>query len=372
MNKWAFKAHRWMAITAALPLLVICATGSALVFKHEIDAWLMRDIVRVTPSAAGRQPMEALLGILNRELPRHEVTGWVWFADDPGRADVVYVVEHGTSEWRYTLLNPYNGDLLSRVVSTQSRLTDWLLSLHHTLLVGEIGMLASGAFAISLCLLGMTGIWLHRRFWRRPPKLRWSSGGAVAYSDLHKLVGLVASPVLLVLGVTGAWWNIEHGLEELAEHWGGAAPPAMEGRLYAERISLDAVIARSEAEVPGFEATYLRLPWEAGIPIAVFGRVPTGNPLSSDYGSTVLLDPETGGLRQVLDIRQARLLPRIEDTFRELHFGTFGGLTTRILWAAFGAAPLALALTGLWLWWHRCGKRLAKGSNPAVRARAWR
>ncbi|MXW50903.1 MAG: PepSY domain-containing protein [Gammaproteobacteria bacterium] len=361
MNKRLFKLHRWAAIAAAVPLLVICATGSALVFKHEIDAWLMHDTVRVTPSAAGRQPMETLLAVLNQALPQHEVTGWAWFADDPQRADVVYVIEHGTKEWQYTLLNPYNGDLLSQIVSTESYLTDWLLSLHYTLLVGEVGMLISGLFAILLCLLGITGIWLHRRFWKGPFKLRWSSGGVVAYSDLHKLVGIVGAPVLLILGVTGAWWNIEHGLEEIAEHWGGEAHPAMESRLYAKHISLDDVIAQSEAEMPGFEATYLRLPWEAGIPIAVFGRVPTGNPLSSDYSSTVLFDSDTGDLSQVLDIRQTGLVPRIEDTFRALHFGTFGGLTTRILWAVLGSAPLALVITGLWLWWHRRSKRLAKG-----------
>ena len=293
--------------------------------------------------------METLLAVLNQALPQHEVTGWAWFADDPQRADVVYVIEHGTKEWQYTLLNPYNGDLLSQIVSTESYLTDWLLSLHYTLLVGEVGMLISGLFAILLCLLGITGIWLHRRFWKGPFKLRWSSGGVVAYSDLHKVVGIVAAPVLLILGVTGAWWNIEHGLEE------------MESRLYAKHISLDDVIAQSEAAMPGFEATYLRLPWEAGIPIAVFGRVPTGNPLSSDYSSTVLFDSDTGDLSQVLDIRQTGLVPRIEDTFRALHFGTFGGLTTRTLWAVLGSAPLALVITGLWLWWHRRSKRLAKG-----------
>ena len=39
--------------------------------------------------------------------------------------------------------------------------------------------------------------------------------------------------------------------------------------------------------------------------------------------------------------------------FAYLHFGRFGGGTTKALWAAFGLAPVALFVTGTLMWWNR-------------------
>jgi hypothetical protein len=36
-----------------------------------------------------------------------------------------------------------------------------------------------------------------------------------------------------------------------------------------------------------------------------------------------------------------------------LHFGTFGGNVTRILWIIVGLAPAVLYVTGLLMWWNR-------------------
>jgi uncharacterized iron-regulated membrane protein len=36
-----------------------------------------------------------------------------------------------------------------------------------------------------------------------------------------------------------------------------------------------------------------------------------------------------------------------------LHFGRFGGQPTKFIWALFGVAPVALVITGIWMWWNR-------------------
>ena len=36
-----------------------------------------------------------------------------------------------------------------------------------------------------------------------------------------------------------------------------------------------------------------------------------------------------------------------------LHFGRFGGQPTKFIWAFFGLAPIALVITGTWMWWNR-------------------
>ncbi|MEH2286520.1 PepSY-associated TM helix domain-containing protein [Nostoc sp.] len=36
-----------------------------------------------------------------------------------------------------------------------------------------------------------------------------------------------------------------------------------------------------------------------------------------------------------------------------MHFGTFGGLPTRILYVFVGLSPLILFITGFVMWWYR-------------------
>lgn len=355
MNKSLFKIHSWAALLAFIPLLVICVTGSLLVFKHEIDSLLMPDSVRVAPQAA-RLPLDTLAANINRAHPDYEIVGWVLY-QEPARADQPYVMEKGTSEWSFLHLNPYTGALLSAPVPHDHYLTDWLLELHYTFLLEDAGLVITSVFALALLLLGFTGIYLHRKFWRNFFTLRWNSRLVVYFSDLHKMVGIVSSPILIILAFTGAWWNIAGYLHELEEHANGYQHHRMQARLYSDSLSLDTMRAEAEASLPGFTATYLSFPWEPGANFTVWGEVPTGNFLTSQYSSTVSFSAETGEKLGSYDIRQAGAGAVIVDSYRRLHFGDFAGLVSKIIWALLGASPLILALTGITLWWKRRKQR---------------
>lgn len=354
-NKLLFKIHSWAALAACIPLLVICVTGSILVFKHELDSVLMHDKVRVEPEGA-RQSLDRLLSEANRLYPQHEVVGWALF-DDPGRADLIYLMAHGSSEWSYILMDPYRAELLAPVVPTSHYLTDWLLELHYTLLLHDTGLLLSGLVAVVLCLLGITGVWMHRHFWRNLFTLRRKARLVLYFSDLHKLVGVYASPVLLVLGFTGGYWNFSHYLHELEEHAEGQEHYKMQERLYNDSLSLQAMREHSERRLDGFTATYISLPWEPGKPIQFFGDVGSANPLLSQYASSVAFDAHTGAHVSEYDIRSAGLGAKTLDSFRRLHFGDFAGLASRILWCVLGLSPLLLAVTGITLWVKRRPQR---------------
>ncbi|MEH2296040.1 PepSY-associated TM helix domain-containing protein [Nostoc sp.] len=50
---------------------------------------------------------------------------------------------------------------------------------------------------------------------------------------------------------------------------------------------------------------------------------------------------------------------RVLKSFVPLHYGTFGGLPTRIFYVFVGLAPLILFITRLVMWWYRYkGKKL--------------
>ena len=138
-------------------------------------------------------------------------------------------------------------------------LTDWLLELHYTLLLEHAGLLLSAQVSVLLILLGLSVIVLHRHFWRTLFTLRFGRGLRLLLSDGHKMLGIPGVPVFLILGFTGAWWNIEHFIDE---EFGGHDDSqfVLTKRYYNAELDYDAMLAAAQEALPGFVATYVRLP----------------------------------------------------------------------------------------------------------------
>ncbi|MFN6526321.1 PepSY-associated TM helix domain-containing protein [Nostoc sp. ChiSLP03a] len=52
---------------------------------------------------------------------------------------------------------------------------------------------------------------------------------------------------------------------------------------------------------------------------------------------------------------------RVLNSFTPLHYGTFGGLPTRILYIFVGLAPLILFITSFVMWKHRYKTKFTTG-----------
>lgn len=357
MRKRLWQLHSWLGLFAGLGLIVIGLTGSLLVFHEEIQAALTPELVRVEPVPSGRRPADALLADANRQLPGHEVAGWGFHHDDPHAADVLYIRKHGSPEWLVATLNPYTGDVLASPRAGASTFTGWLLDLHYAFLADHAGMFVVGLFGVVLLLLGLGGVYLYRDFWRSVFTLRWNRGRRILFSDTHKFIGITTVVFNILLGFTGAWWNLTHLLGHWTEGHDDDAP-APSVRLYAEPLAFDALLADASARIPGFRANYVSFPYEPGGPFVFYGATP-GGVLQSPYGSMVSYDGRTTGFLGAHDLREAGAWARIVDAFTPLHYGTFGGLPVKILWAIGGLAPGALAVTGFVIWRLRTRRRPA-------------
>lgn len=351
MRKRLWQLHSWLGLAAGLGLLVIGFSGSVLVFRTELEALAHPQLTHVAPAPAGRLAFDALLAAAQRQLPRYEIVGWVVQHENPARADVLWVIAHGSTEWQFAPLDPYRGNLLSSPRGETSTVTGWLLELHTAFFGDHVGLVATGALATMLCLLGVSGVWLYREFWKNFLTLRWRRGARILFSDLHKAVGIASVAFNLVLGFTGAYWNLTHVIGE--ELTGASEPPPMTRRLYGATLSLDALVADARARVPDFRANYLSLPWKPEVDVTLHGAPADAGPLRSPYGSTIAYDAATGAHKATFDLRAAGAWAQIVDAFTPLHFGTFGGWPGKILWCLGGLAPGALAVTGFAIWWQR-------------------
>jgi len=365
VRKRLWQLHSWLGLIAGLGLLVIGLTGSLLVFNQELTALFEPGRVVVAPAASGRLPLDTLLHAAERQLPDHEITGWILQNARPDRADHLYAIRHGTNEWLVATLDPYTGRVLDAPRPFTAFLHGWLVELHYTFFAGDFGVAFAGVLAALLCLLGLSGLWLYRGFWKNVLTLRWGRGARILFSDLHKFVGISSVAFNLVLGFTGAYWNITHTLA----HVGGHEPEqaVLAGRLYAGTLSLDALVRDAAARLPGFRTNFISLPSDPTAPaVTLWGVVEPRPFLRGEYGSTVVYDPATGAHRGTADLRTAGAWPRTTDTFTALHYGTFGGLAVKILWALGGLTPGVLGVSGFTIWWLRRSARRA--ASPGLAA----
>ena len=356
MRKTLFKWHSYIGLFSVLPLFLISLTGSLLVFKYELDTLLRGDMVSVA-QVEERLPLDDLIGVVNTVHQDHEIVGWVLF-QNPERSDVVYLMPIGSSDWYHIYLDGYTGAILSEPGTATTYFTDWLVELHASFLLGDTGLIIVFVYSLLLIVLGVSGLILHRKFWRNLFKLRTQARRILYYSDLHKLLGAWGSPILLILGITGGYWNVAHVLHEMEHH--EEEHFVMEHRMYSNDISFDGLMADAPSRVAGFETTYIRFPNEADDQIALYGDVPDTNFLTSQYASSITYDRDSGEYLSHIDIREASALRVFLDTFRQLHFGTFAGVTSRIIWLVVGFFPIVLGCSGLYLWLKRRRARKAK------------
>lgn len=360
MRKTLFKWHSYLALIAMIPVLVISITGSILVFKVEIDSLLRPHHMVVNPTITDtkqttqRLALDGLMSRIQATYPDYILAGWELFGTDDnavieehGRSDTAYAIKKNTETWFKIYINQYTGEILSEPKHMEHYITDWLLELHYAFLLHFSGTVIGAIFGLILLFLGISGIILYRKFWRKLFTLRWGSAKRILFSDVHKMVGIFSSPVLIIIAFTGVYWNVSIVLHELLEHGFEEAHPAITEPYHAETISFESLRENASIQIDSFRATYLAIPNEPKMDITFFGEVDTPNPLISQYASMVTYHHKTGDLVMASDIRDAGFLRKFDDSTRKLHFGYFAGIWSKIVWCIIGMSPVILMITGL-------------------------
>jgi uncharacterized iron-regulated membrane protein len=73
-------------------------------------------------------------------------------------------------------------------------------------------------------------------------------------------------------------------------------------------------------------------------------------PLKSRLFNPCLVDARTGGISKILEMPWYL---RGLEVSRPLHFGDYGGMPLKILWAIFDVLAIVVLWSGLYLWWKR-------------------
>ncbi len=393
------RLHRWVAMIAGLLLLAIVLSGTVLLLAPEIDQVIHPHLYQHTDSTHPVSEQQAL-AIVNRELPRwrgalvvhNRGIYEVWNEDqtrqahvDPGTGEVL-----GTGSWNAGVMG-FLANLHECALGCEDE-PGYVLFMskdahvlgNDELTVGGLVLAVAGLVLLLMVLTGVVIWWPGIRRMARGFKVRRGKRGYARQHDLHKVIGAAALPFLAMWALTGL--NFE--LKQVADGWyavmpGSAAadPPAFASRAprrgeQVDGIDMDEARRIAATAVPGARIVSLQQPdprdpratWDVWLSDGVDSYRESRWP-----GDVELAIDRSGTRTALLSGDQARMT-FAQDVWEwwgpAVHMGYPVGWIPRLLWVAFGLAPLALAITGTAMWLVRRRKRKAKkrGGPPGAPA----
>jgi uncharacterized iron-regulated membrane protein len=299
----------------------------------------------------------------------------IWDRDDPN----AILVSIGPT----ITANPVNNRMVKMEAHTGAyleapdvtgRFTYIMLKLHTDMFAGLPGKLFLGFMGMLFCIAVISGIVVYA------PSMRKLDFGAyrahrpriVRWLDVHNLAGILLVMWTLVVGFTGVintWadlalqaWQSGQLAEMTSQYRDRPVPPTL--------TSLHAAVEIAVHAVPGMTPSFVAFPgttFSSKSHYAVFLRGDT--PLTSRLLKPALIDAETGKLTDSRD------MPWYVSTIfisQPLHFGDYGGMPLKILWAVLDVLTIIVLGTGVYLWLRRrkTGVRIDRTivQNSAVQA----
>ncbi|BAV63935.1 hypothetical protein SCLO_1008950 [Sphingobium cloacae] len=248
-----------------------------------------------------------------------------------------------------------------------------MLRLHMDLFAGLPGELFLGGIGLLFLAAIVSGAVLYGPFTRKLEfgVVRSERSQRTRWLDLHNLLGVVTLAWAFVVGATGvmnelstplfaAWQQTD--VKEMLAPWKGQTPPNPN-----ELSSPQAAIKTALHQLPGMTATSIAFPGDDdGSPHHYLIWAHGASPLTERLFSPVLVDARTGKLTAV--VRMPWYLRALEVS-RPLHFGDYGGMPLKILWALLDLVTIVVLGSGLYLWIAR--PRRERAAKPPPRA-SWR
>lgn len=338
-------------------MLLLCVTGLPLIFHEEIDDVLHSQVkaAEVAPGTA-KANLDRLMANALAAMPGQVPHFLVWDRDDPNSM-LVSVGPSITADPVNNILvrmDAHTGAFLDAPDVT-GRFTYIMLKLHTDMFAGLPGKLFLGLMGILMCVAIISGIVVYAPSMRklRFGTYRASRARVVRWLDVHNLAGILLVAWTLVVGFTGVintWadlvlkmWQFGQLAEMTAQYRDRSVP--------AHPTSLDAAVEVASLAVPGMTPSFVAFPGTTFSSKSHYSVFLKGNtPLTSRLLKPALIDAETGKLTDTCD------MPWYVTTLfvsQPLHFGDYGGMPLKIIWALLDVITIVILVTGLYLWLRR-------------------
>lgn len=348
--------HKWLGLGLCAYAIVVALSGMVLVFYPEIDRQL-NDTLRVSYEKGPTVSAQTLLNQLAQAYPSlHD--GWrLEFPLKPGYPFFARYLATGNEGFKplVVALDPLSGKVLSARLWGDYFVT-FVYDLHYQWLLGKAGRTVVVVMALLLLCNMLVGLllWWPVKRTQLAAALHWKVGAHPFRRnyDWHKLTGIYAGLLIVVLIVTGSllgkpeWFTPgAHQQLSVPAHVTDAVTqshPVIDG---------DRVLASAMQRFPHAEVRWLYTPTPQK-PFFEIRLYQPGEP-GRRFPKTVLAVSSAGEVLWQQDALHMRPYQTMLAWLHPLHSGEFGGVACRLLAVAVGAALAWLAWTGLRRFMHK-------------------
>lgn len=350
--KALYDVHSWVGLFLGLALYVLLFSGSVALFVAELRPWELG-----VTKGNGALPVAALERVVAQE-ERFRAASFSIRPASYYRPWIVVETGHnhdGQPDLRH--YDPFTGE---SVTVAAEHVVQVLERLHTDLLLpSPWGRYPTGLLGVAMLVSLLTGVFMHRKIFREMWSIRLWRSQRLRWTDLHKAVAVWGLPYHLVMAFSGTYLGLV-GVTLLLNAFvafGGDVDAASEGIAGAphERVGEAAamlpvteLISRAKAVLPGLEPEYLGYQHygDRGATLMILGTLPR----TLEYYPGVTLSAVDGQLLDTINWRRESWPKALYAMMTPLHYGAYGGLLLKTLYALLGLGASFLVLSGLRIW----------------------
>lgn len=237
----------------------------------------------------------------------------------------------------------------------------FLRDIHRKLSMGDIGKLMVTSMSMLLLIILVSSFFVYKDWWRyffkHPSKLKASK--RASFSGWHKSIGLWSWWFIAVISLTGFWYFVDQTLQTADIEYYPQSPQVKSVKVDEKPLSLTKVITHAQAAFDNLQITYIRYPNSVKKPIEIRGG--NNDFLVVDRANRIYLHPVSGKVLKVQYATQLSIYSRLTDTVDLIHFGSFYGLISKIIWFIFGLFLSFMIASGTYMAWLK-----VKRKQPSV------
>ncbi|MEH2065258.1 MAG: PepSY-associated TM helix domain-containing protein [Nostoc sp.] len=351
-----FYLHRYIGFFVGLLLIVIGVTGSLLVFEQDLDHLMIsQQYGHITPQQV-QLSAESVVNTIEAKYPaRGDFHLFRIYLPDSPSSPYVGQLSSTDVQRKEVFVNPYTGKIIGERI-TDKTLIGLILNLHYSLMAGQMGTVIVGIAAFLMCILTITGLVLWPG-WRRLItgfKIKFDAHPKRVNFDIHKVAGIITVVFLFFTSFTGFCWNFYDLTEPIiyaVTFTQKLSEPVSKPIPSKSTLGLTEQLKIADAALSGAVTKSIYFPSKPEEALRINMKLPQES--SYDANSNVYLDQYSGVVLRVDNALKMSLGDRVLNSFIPLHYGTFGGLFTRILYVFVGLSPLILFITGFVMYRHR-------------------
>lgn len=375
-------AHRAAGAGIGALVFLIFVTGTFCTFRDELRLWsspMVQSAEQAQSPELDARGVEQVIAAFAQHHPMEEVPRWAVFlpADRHGAYELVYKDPKKPSLARAFV----GGRDLDYLGESRCNPAEFLFNLHANLSFrGKLGRVSVGLVGLVCLFLVCSGFLIHRHKMRNAFALRKGKSLRKTLGDTHRAVGLWGVLFFTAISFSGAVLGLKSlvvvapaavkfkgklGAAKKAlspprvKRSGETVPMRPAAKLWSEALAQAQRQAQDGEFVPTILSSYA---WGDRQAQWVLSGSLRGSLSPENEAVQVRLSGVDGGLIHSESVLEQAWSRRVFSALTPLHYGDFGGLAIKTLYALLGGAGVVLVGSGLLIWMRRRAEDEGKGA----------